>query len=270
MKIKSYTKEYIRKSDNHLYIAPDKELRHCIAHYTITFQNKDKVIPKGTVLHIIPDLSGCIVMPLHPDIKMRMWGPMTKAVTLNNDLNTAEHRFFIEFLPGGLYSFLPKSMDAFVDNKIELDELLPELYEEFTTIINTSTTYDRMVERINNVCKNYIKRNKEDRIYREFIKAVQEDDFTTSSLSNQFQVSERQIHRYFKKYIGISGTAYKKIMNLNRLLPTLDDTSLTDIAHQNEYFDQAHFNHVFKEICKATPTKYIHNLSEFYNEIYKF
>lgn len=45
---------------------------------------------------------------------------------------------------------------------------------------------------------------------------------------------------------------------------------LIDLTFDYEYFDQAHFNHVFKEICQTTPTHYLQNLSDFYNELYKF
>lgn len=270
MEIDSYTKEHIKKRDNHLYIAPNEELKNCIAHYTITFQNKEKKIPEGSVLHIIPDLSGCIVMYLDERKIVRMWGPMTEVVTLENDLNRAMDRFFIEFLPGGIYALLPVSMHQYVDEKIDLESILPELYQEFIDAIQVATTYDTLVEKMNDLCIKQLRKNKKETVYQEFIQTVQEDDFTLDSLCHQFHVSKRQIHRYFRKYIGITYATYKKIMNINKLLPTIIDTSLTDIAHKHEYFDQAHFNHAFKQICNTSPKKYIHNLSDFYNEVYKF
>lgn len=270
MKIESYTKEYLKKGNNHLYIEPDKELTHCIAHYTITFKNIEKPVPEDSVLHIVPDLSGCIVIPMLNLNNINIWGPMTKAVTLKNDLNTAECRFFIEFLPGGIYSFISNPLDVFVDEQMQLQVILPELNKQLVNIVETTTNYDALVEKINIVCKEQIQKNQEDQVYRKFIKIVQDDSFTIKTLSEKFKVSERQVHRYFKKYIGIPYSTYKKIKNINQLLPTILDSRLTNVAYDNNYFDQAHFNHAFKEICKTTPTKYIDNLSSFYNEIYKF
>ena len=50
----------------------------------------------------------------------------------------------------------------------------------------------------------------------------------------------------------------------------INKKKLIDLTFDYEYFDQAHFNHVFKEICQTTPTHYLQNLSDFYNELYKF
>ncbi|MEG0404401.1 MAG: hypothetical protein RR571_08465, partial [Anaerorhabdus sp.] len=57
--VDSYTGEILNKTCNHLYIKPSKELEHVVAHYTITFQNNE-TIPEGSVLHLIPDVSGCL------------------------------------------------------------------------------------------------------------------------------------------------------------------------------------------------------------------
>ncbi len=45
LKIESYTKPYINKTDHHLYIAPSPKLQNIVAHYTITFQNHELEIP---------------------------------------------------------------------------------------------------------------------------------------------------------------------------------------------------------------------------------
>ena len=50
----------------------------------------------------------------------------------------------------------------------------------------------------------------------------------------------------------------------------INKKKLIDLTFDYEFFDQAHFNLVFKEICLTPPTHYLQNLSDFYNELYKF
>ena len=52
LKIESYTKPYINKTDHHLYIAPSPKLQNIVAHYTITFQNHELEIPEHSALFL--------------------------------------------------------------------------------------------------------------------------------------------------------------------------------------------------------------------------
>ena len=101
LKIESYTKPYINKTDHHLYIAPSPKLQNIVAHYTITFQNHELEIPEHSVLNLIPDVSGCFVFKFFDKLSIKVWGPTTKVVTVDNDLNTFPCRVFFLFLTGG-------------------------------------------------------------------------------------------------------------------------------------------------------------------------
>lgn len=96
------------------------------------------------------------------------------------------------------------------------------------------------------------------------------EDISMQQIAQNLHMSERQINRYFHKYIGMSMKKFSKIINVNRLIQEISDKKLLDLAYDYEYFDQAHFNHVFKEICETTPSHYLENMSDFYNELYKF
>ncbi|MEG0367697.1 MAG: AraC family transcriptional regulator, partial [Coprobacillus sp.] len=74
----------------------------------------------------------------------------------------------------------------------------------------------------------------------------------------------------FNKYVGMGLKKYSQIANVNHLIQNIADKKLLDLTHDYDYYDQAHLNHVFKEICETTPHNYIQNLSDFYNELYKF
>jgi AraC-like DNA-binding protein len=64
------------------------------------------------------------------------------------------------------------------------------------------------------------------------------------------------LSRKFSSSIGISPKQLAKIIRLQATLKTLlnkDVSKLTDLAYENEYFDQAHFIKDFKEFTGLTP-----------------
>ena len=272
LKIESYTKPYINKTDHHLYIAPSPKLQNIVAHYTITFQNHELEIPEHSVLNLIPDVSGCFVFKFFDKLSIKVWGPTTKVVTVDNDLNTFPCRFFIECLPGGLYQVLGINVHSILDQKIELEDLNEALYQEIRDLFEKVTTFDEVVEIIDDILCREVKKHS---IHQQIIKSIeriytQHESFHTSLIAAELGISERQLNRYFHKYVGMSFKKFTKIVNINHLIQDMSKKKLIDLTFDYEYFDQAHFNHVFKEICQTTPTHYLQNLSDFYNELYKF
>lgn len=72
-------------------------------------------------------------------------------------------------------------------------------------------------------------------------------------------ISFRQIERQFKRYIGISPKYYQRILRINRVREQLKqspDVSLTEIAYQQGYSDQAHMIREFRAFNHITPKQY--------------
>ncbi len=271
-KVETYTGQYIQKSHNHLYIAPSTPLKNVVAHYTITFQNPAYPIEENQVLHLIPDVSGCFVFKFYELLSIKVWGPTTKIVTVENDLNTFPCRFFIEFLPGGLYQVLGESVDSLLDQKEELSLLNSSLYQEISKAIASMNTFDEMVAFIDNLLCREIAKNKVPHIIQDSLKLIEDHHGQLSilELTKSLHKSERQLNRYFHRYIGMGIKKYSRIVNVNHLIQEINQKDLLDLTYKYDYFDQSHFNHAFKQICETTPTHYLQNMSDFYNELYKF
>jgi transcriptional regulator GlxA family with amidase domain len=74
----------------------------------------------------------------------------------------------------------------------------------------------------------------------------------------------RQLERKFKKQIGISPKQLGKVIRLQSALKILlnrKTESLTNIAYESEYYDQAHFIKDFKEFTGTNPNKFLDNES---------
>ena len=271
-KVETYTKEFTKKSNNHLYIAPPEALKRVVAHYTITFTNPDVEIPQNSVLHLIPDVSGCFVFHFFDDVSITVWGPTTKVVTVDNDLSHAPCRFFVEFLPAGLYQILGMDMKNIQDKRVRLQDVNPTLFQEIYQALHEMTSFDEMVDFMNEILLREMKKHTvEDNVLDCIETIYREHELVNGKgVASALKMSERQLSRYFNRYVGMGIKKYSKIANVNHLLQHLSKQELMDISFDYDYFDQAHFNHVFKEICETTPTHYLKNLSDFYNELYKF
>ena len=70
----------------------------------------------------------------------------------------------------------------------------------------------------------------------------------------------RQLERNFATQIGISPKQLSKVIRLQATLQMLlnhTTATLTDIAYENEYYDQAHFIKDFKEFTGITPKDFL-------------
>jgi len=72
----------------------------------------------------------------------------------------------------------------------------------------------------------------------------------------------RQLERMFVKQVGISPKQLGKLIRLQSALKMMlnkEDESLTSIAYNNEYYDQAHFIKDFKEFTGVSPKEFLGN-----------
>lgn len=73
-------------------------------------------------------------------------------------------------------------------------------------------------------------------------------------------ISLRQLERLFLKYVGLSANTYNTLDrfhgSLNQLL-SAGYSKLSDLAYDNDYFDQTHFVKEFKRFSGNTPGNFI-------------
>lgn len=85
---------------------------------------------------------------------------------------------------------------------------------------------------------------------------------TVNELSKQVNLNRRMLARKFSSDVGLSPKQLSKIVRLQTSLKALlakENTKLTDLAYEQQYFDQAHFIKEFREFTGITP-------KEFYGE----
>jgi AraC-like DNA-binding protein len=85
---------------------------------------------------------------------------------------------------------------------------------------------------------------------------------SVDELSKQTNVNRRQLERKFSSAIGLSPKQLSKTIRLQATLKMLQSkkfTSLTALAYENDYYDQAHFIKDFKDLTGFTPKEFYGN-----------
>jgi len=81
-----------------------------------------------------------------------------------------------------------------------------------------------------------------------------------SDLSNKVNIGERQLQRLFLQHVGLGPKKLKRIYRLQNVISLIQKgkvKTLTQVALEAGYYDQAHFNRDFKSITDQSPKEYI-------------
>ena len=251
------------------YILPHPLLRPFIAHYTLTLPGRSGLAPRLTLL---PDASGCMVFKLGKDgVESRYWGPTTRAVVVENDLEGCV-RFFVEFLPGGAFCLTGLPQAALCDLRAPLDAIFPAARRALSGALLESMDAGEWVRRTDAF---FLRRLEEGRIpeaQQRLCALVRVGGYTAVGMAEELGYSLRHIGRLARPVLGMGPKAYEQLCRFNRAVSLLKGSgrALAALCQDAGYYDQPHFIHDFKLVTGKTPTEYLQNLSGFYNEELKF
>ena len=88
---------------------------------------------------------------------------------------------------------------------------------------------------------------------------LKKGQFRLAELAEHCNVSGRQLQRQFQDVVGVSPKALARAIRFEEIRKRLmfdPDQSLTDLAHEFGYTDQAHFIRDFKELADRTPGEF--------------
>lgn len=263
----------IHRTPTHIYLAPHPALRSCIAHYTYCLP-AGRLAPSPTLLEdlpqltLLPDASGCLVFTLTPEGPQgRMYGPSTLAVSVTNDLGIGPPRFFVEFRPGGLFSFTGLPQWELADRVWPLSDTAPRLSALALEVFQRSGDLDEFAQGMDAALLVHMRGAAPVSPLLSFRRLS-----SCADLAAATGYSPRHLSRLFREGAGMGYKSYLRVLRVNAAASRLQagTASLTALAQDLGYFDQAHFIHDFKATCGVTPGAYQAGLSDFYNEPLKF
>lgn len=257
----------LSRTATHIYLLPHPALRPFIAHYTLCPESGGFPLDAPKALTLIPDASGCFVLTLDEGLSdSRMYGPSTEIVMIPRGAEVSPPRFFVEFKPGGLYALTGIPQHELCDGVWPLRETCPALFRLFTRLARAAADLDEFAAGMDAaLCGcgqtsapvlpmlSLLSRSRDPRPVR--------------ALAEETTYSPRHLSRLFHSGTGMGCKSFLRILRVNAAVQRISGgASLTALAQELGYYDQAHFIHDFKSVCRRSPGDYRGALSDFYNE----
>lgn len=232
-----------------------------------SFENtplKNTIIPDGTMKLIFhygdtykhhPNDKESIILP-----KCFLIGQLTRPYIVEPLGTTGS--FVVRFQPNGFSPFANIPIKEIQNTAVPLDKIFGKDGGEIGELILKAKSTSERIELIETFLLNRLTDRKTiDNIVKSTIETILDTkgQFSVNELSKQNNINRRQLTRKFSSTIGLSPKQLSKIIRIQNTLKTLltkDVTSLTDLAYENEYFDQAHFIKDFKEFTGLTPKEF--------------
>jgi AraC-like DNA-binding protein len=90
--------------------------------------------------------------------------------------------------------------------------------------------------------------------------------YSVEELANELDVSRKTLYRLFQKHQNCSAIDYIKLIQFRKSIDTFqnsqDKTTLTELALNTEYYDQADFIHHFKKLTGFNPKPFFKGVSD--------
>jgi AraC-like DNA-binding protein len=258
---------------NYQTYQPNNNLKSIVKCYWILEAPKEI---RNVKQRIVPD--GCMEMIFHYGDRFKQYdetgsfiiqpkcfvfGQITKA--LNIEPTGVTGMFAVRFYPESFTPFATIPINRMENRAVSLFQLFGEkglLLEQ--GIINARTTENRITIVEKFLLANSILPESIDRIVKSSVNEILQCDGQRSieDLSESLNVSRRQLERKFSSLIGLSPKQLCKVVRLQatlKLLLSKEFASLTSIAYEGDYYDQAHFIKDFKEFTGLSPKQFYAN-----------
>jgi AraC-like DNA-binding protein len=165
--------------------------------------------------------------------------------------------------PFSLYSLFGVSAKELTDYPIDLNLLHQGPANELKERLLNANTSNEMISLLDNYIVSLIFKCKAETRLLKFATSLIAKNPSKESLVKAQQelcVTERTFQRLFENKIGIAPNLYRRITQFNAAFQQLSNrrfTTLSDLAFENGYADQSHFNRAFKEFTNITPKEYL-------------
>ncbi len=176
--------------------------------------------------------------------------------------------FSVRLHPDGFLPFSTIPIKELENTSVSLENLFGKEGQEIEqSILKASSTSER-IKHIETFLLNRLANTETvDRIVKSTVETILtvNGQLSINEISKQTNINRRKLERKFSLTIGLSPKQLSKTIRLQATLKMLLNkkfTSLTALAYESEYYDQAHFIKDFKEFTGFTP-------KEFYGESLK-
>lgn len=174
--------------------------------------------------------------------------------------------FAISFYPYGFANFITEPIKNLINKETPLAELFG--YESANVLEQKIISATNVKERIKCIEDFLFTKLNEQKTIDHIVKSTVDTLLSSkgsaqiNSLSEEDLSKKRKLERMFQKQIGISPKQLSKLIRFQSALKAMlneEDISLTNIAHDSNYYDQSHFIKDFKEFTGVSPKDFVGN-----------
>lgn len=252
---------------------PNPELTTLLKCYWTLESPKELTPEKQT---IVPD--GCMEMIFHYGDLYRQYledgssvlqprcfvfGQLTRPLEIEPTGTTGI--FSVRFQPQGFVPFANRAIREMENTAVPLESIFGTAGLDLERQMLSAGSTEARIQLIESfLVKRLTDKETVDRIVRSTVDTIitANGQLTIEALSKQTNINRRQLERKFSAAIGLSPKQLSKTIRLQatlKLLLNKQFTSLTSLAYQGEYYDQAHFIKDFRELTGFTPKEFYGN-----------
>jgi len=165
----------------------------------------------------------------------------------------------VRFHAHGAYRFLPGSLKAIAGEVVDTAEIWKRRSGELTDRLAMAATMAGRIAIVEEMLLTALADNRhEDVLVDRALRLIERDasELKIADLASAIGTSTRELGRRFENAVGVSPKKFLRVTRFVRALHRLRECrqeTLTYAAVASGYYDQAHFNHEFREFAGITP-----------------
>lgn len=239
---------------------------------------RERLMPTGTVELVIglQDDTGRIYPRDRDDDPLVFRGPVVAgphAEYFAIDSVATMHAVGIHFKPGGAFPFLGVPAGELQNRHVSLDDLWGSYADEVHARVACASTPEGKLRALEVGLLGRLSLPLERHAavgfaLQQFARPVTR---TVSDVTAQIGMSGRRFAGRFRDEVGLTPKLYCRVQRfqdaLRRLHRRSSQLDLADLAYACGYFDQAHFNHDFRDFSGISPTAYLASATPHLNHV---
>lgn len=182
--------------------------------------------------------------------------PLTVKPTGETDI------FSVRFTPEGFSAIAPVPLKTLANCATSLSTLFGQEAENLSSDIIKAKATESRIRLIESFIVNQLSQEGACRkAVAECIAVIMrlKGQLSVDELSQHAAISEREMERKFTRMVGLSPKKLTRIVRIHQAAKSLihgENESLTAVALENQFYDQAHFNREFKAFTGVSPSRF--------------
>jgi AraC-like DNA-binding protein len=163
----------------------------------------------------------------------------------------------VKLNPSCLTQVFDFNMSEFTDRVEDMGQIKNPGLKELESRVRESSSFESQIENITHYFENI--KYEIHPVNRALEKVFESRGMNSvSDLANELKISERQLERIFKQYVGLSPKFYSRIIRFSTIfqLKEQGDPNWIDLTYESGFADQSHFIRNFKAFTGEDPSSY--------------